>query len=237
MHAVDCADSRVTAFLSPIHHPKTTIMKTIIVLFILLVTVSLRPCEAQTFNELFRQKKTQEKYLVRQIAALQGYLHLLHEGYHNLRQGLQWIGQLQTTRGRLHSSWFARLVQQPEDRQSAAAFALLQRLRQQAEQVLQKAKKAGLSPPQWAAFMRQLLHLIKENKKDARELWLLTMDGTLRMEASDRLRLIDGVYQQIKSRYDRFYRSVTAMHRFSRTQLHNRQALSTLKKHYASPGS
>jgi hypothetical protein len=51
---------------------------------------------AQTpnFNELFKQKKTQKRYLVQQIAALQVYLERLKKGYEIVDKGLTTIGSI-----------------------------------------------------------------------------------------------------------------------------------------------
>lgn len=62
---------------------------------ILLVIPSLGT-HAQTpnFNEMFKQKKTQIRYLVAQIAALQVYLEKLKEGYEIVDKGLTNIGSI-----------------------------------------------------------------------------------------------------------------------------------------------
>jgi hypothetical protein len=48
----------------------------------------------QTFNEWFRQKNTQRKYLVQQIAALKVYLNYLKEGYDIAKKGLNIVGNI-----------------------------------------------------------------------------------------------------------------------------------------------
>ena len=50
---------------------------TLLILFVLAGGLS----QAQTFNEWFRQKATQKKYLIQQIAALQVYLDYVQKGY------------------------------------------------------------------------------------------------------------------------------------------------------------
>jgi len=51
-------------------------------------------CNAQTFNEWFRQKKTQKKYLLQQIAALRVYLDYLKKGYKIVDKGLTIVGDI-----------------------------------------------------------------------------------------------------------------------------------------------
>lgn len=56
---------------------------------------SFQLAEAQTFDEWFRQKKTQKKYLVQQIAALKVYLGYLKEGYEIAQKGMGYSREYQ----------------------------------------------------------------------------------------------------------------------------------------------
>jgi hypothetical protein len=49
---------------------------------------------AQTANEWFKQKKTQTKYLIEQIAALNVYLKTAKKGYDIAQRGLTLIGDI-----------------------------------------------------------------------------------------------------------------------------------------------
>lgn len=61
--------------------------------FLLIVMISFSACwvKAQTFNEWFKQKKTQIQYLIDQIAALQVYSQSLQKGYDIADAGLKFI--------------------------------------------------------------------------------------------------------------------------------------------------
>ncbi|RZM09985.1 MAG: hypothetical protein EOO88_48750, partial [Pedobacter sp.] len=48
-------------------------------------------CYAQNWNEIFRQKKTQEKYLLKQLAYLKLYGQQLADGYALVKSGLDTI--------------------------------------------------------------------------------------------------------------------------------------------------
>lgn len=70
-------------------------MKKATMLFIILIIASqTRGQDAPNFNEWFNQKKTQIKYLVQQIAALQVYLGYLKKGYEIVDKGLTTIGNI-----------------------------------------------------------------------------------------------------------------------------------------------
>jgi hypothetical protein len=63
--------------------------------------------DAQTFDEWFRQKATQEKYLAQQIAALQQYAAVARRGYQVVQQGLNMIDRLKDGEFTLHSIFYA----------------------------------------------------------------------------------------------------------------------------------
>jgi hypothetical protein len=79
---------------------------TIIMLFILFSGVSTH---AQTFSEWFRQKATQRKYLIEQIAALKAYSIVLKKGYDVSRKGLTTIGDIKNGDFNLHNAYFNSL--------------------------------------------------------------------------------------------------------------------------------
>jgi hypothetical protein len=75
-----------------------------------LVTVAMSHCaQAQTFAEWFSQKKTQKKYLLQQIAALQVYSGYLKTGYSIAKGGLGSIGGYIGNEYGLHGSYYTHL--------------------------------------------------------------------------------------------------------------------------------
>jgi hypothetical protein len=85
---------------------KTSILKTFLPCILLLSSVTL---QAQTFDEWFRQKDTQRKYLVQQIAALQAYAGVLREGYRMARQGISTVEHIRKGDLGLHQAFFGSL--------------------------------------------------------------------------------------------------------------------------------
>lgn len=79
----------------------------LIVITGLLLSIST---EAQTFNEWFRQKKTQRNYLIRQIALLRVYLGYLKEGYEIADRGLTTINNIKNGDFNLHRDFFGSLT-------------------------------------------------------------------------------------------------------------------------------
>lgn len=64
---------------------------------------------AQTWDEWFRQKKTQKKYLLEQIAKLKVYLEFVKKGYQIAQTGLTTISEIKSGDFTLHSLFFDRL--------------------------------------------------------------------------------------------------------------------------------
>jgi hypothetical protein len=69
--------------------------RSIVVAFVMgLILLVHSEAQCQTFNEWFKQKKTQKQYLVEQIAALQLYLKNLKQGYTVVKKGLNLVGEI-----------------------------------------------------------------------------------------------------------------------------------------------
>ncbi|RZM06814.1 MAG: hypothetical protein EOO88_52775 [Pedobacter sp.] len=66
-------------------------------------------CKAQTYNEIFRQKRTQEKYLLKQIAHLRLYADQAWRGYKLVSGGLQTINDFTSGEFSLHEAFISAL--------------------------------------------------------------------------------------------------------------------------------
>lgn len=80
-------------------------MKSIIIYFICLL--NLTALKAQTFNEWVRQKKTQEKYLLQQIAGLEVYAGYLKKGYDIFNKGSKTISKIKNGDFGMHQLFFS----------------------------------------------------------------------------------------------------------------------------------
>lgn len=84
-------------------------MKKAILLFSIATILSIGNVGAQTFDEWFRQKKTQKKYLIQQIAALRVFLGNLKKGYDIANKGLNTISNIKDGNFNLHRDFFSSL--------------------------------------------------------------------------------------------------------------------------------
>lgn len=84
-------------------------MKRILIAISILFCLSVSTIQAQTWNEWFKQKKTQKKYLVKQIALLHLYLGYLKKGYEIANKGLTTIHNIKNGDFNLHRDFFGSL--------------------------------------------------------------------------------------------------------------------------------
>lgn len=83
--------------------------KLIVLLFIVISTAT--SAQSPNFNEWFRQKKTQRKYLIQQIAALKVYLDFLKKGYTIAQKGMNLISTIKHGSFNSHNDYFNSLKQ------------------------------------------------------------------------------------------------------------------------------
>ena len=84
-------------------------MKKLLIIFSIALSFSSGNVNAQTFNEWFRQKKTQKKYLVQQIVALKVFLGKLKQGVDIAYKGLNTITNIKKGNFNLHRDFFSSL--------------------------------------------------------------------------------------------------------------------------------
>ena len=79
-------------------------------LIISIMVLCAENLSAQTWAEWFRQKATQKKYLLQQIAALHVYLGYLSKGYSIAKDGLNTIKSIKNGDLLQHTNYFTSLV-------------------------------------------------------------------------------------------------------------------------------
>jgi hypothetical protein len=72
----------------------------------MLCLLSIQTSFAQTFNEWFRQKKTQEEYLIQQLIGLEVYTNYLKKGYQAIDKGSKTIKRIKNGDFTLHDLFF-----------------------------------------------------------------------------------------------------------------------------------
>ncbi len=161
---------------------------------------------AQTFDEWFRQKRTQKKYLIQQIAALQTYFNYAKEGYDIEGKGLRSIQQIKQGDWDLHNEFFNSLKKVNPNIEHfckvAAITSLGTKVIAQARQTLKDVRAAGyLSPEEISHCSAVFDFLLGDCLKTFDELIAVTTSGERGMTTDERLKRLDSLYQEMQEKY------------------------------------
>jgi len=177
------------------------------ILLALLVCVSAAGnLKAQTFAEWFQQKKTQKKYLIRQIAALQVYIGYAQKGYKIAKEGLNTIGGFTRGEFNLHTDYFNSLKSvNPEVRRYvkvAEIIALQVKIIQNYNRTYRQLNSSdAFSGDELAYIGRVYSRLLDDCDKTLDELITITTDGKLEMKDDERIERIDKLYLDMKDKF------------------------------------
>jgi hypothetical protein len=177
-----------------------------ILLFLLLFASAAGSLQAQTFAEWFRQKKTQEKYLLQQIAALQVYIRYAQNGYKIAKEGLTTIGSFTRGEFNLHTDYINSLKSvNPEIKHYAKVadiIALQVKIVQNYNRTYTQLNSSNtFSDNELAYISRVFSKLLDDCAKTLDELITITTDGKLEMKDDERLQRIDKLYLDMQDNF------------------------------------
>ncbi len=172
---------------------------------VILLMVSLTPY-AQTWNEWFRQKKTQIQYLTQQVAGLQIYAEHLNKGYKIAKSGLQTVGDLKNGELDLHRTFVKSLSKvNPvigKDFRIAAIIAFQVNISQQYQKCLNKAVGGGMITTAELGYVRSVFaNLLDGCGKEIDDLVAVTTDDQFQLSDDERLKRLESIYQSMKEKY------------------------------------
>jgi DNA repair ATPase RecN len=161
---------------------------------------------AQGWGGWFNQKQTQTKYLIKQIAALQVYLHYLEKGYAITEDGLHLIGDLKNGEFNLHKSYFSSLktvnpniMKYPK---IAAMLSMQMGIINNHYSVTASAKESQQFSMEEVNYIKKVYeNLEDEAEKDLDELQLVIKNGQMQMTDDERISEIDKIYNRVQDKY------------------------------------
>lgn len=156
---------------------------------------------AQTFGEFFKQKKTQKRYLLEQIAALKVYLGYAKKGYELVGSGLSVVGDITNGEFSLHNAFISSLKRVSpfvRNNTKVAEIIACQLGVMRAFDIGEK-DKLPVSSQLYVQDVKE--HLLDECFKDLEELLLVVTAGKVEMSDSDRLERLDKVYLSMMDKY------------------------------------
>lgn len=157
---------------------------------------------AQTFNEWFRQKKTQIKYLRQQIAANQVYISYLQKGYKIASTGLSAIHAIKQGDFMLHSTFFNSLQSvNPKMPEVADIISMQLQIIKTSKLSLQQSKGAKQFTSTELSYLQDVFnHLLNECSKDIDALLTVTTSGKTKMTDDERINRINDIYDDMQDK-------------------------------------
>lgn len=184
---------------------KTVCMKKIMIAVAACLVLS-HPLHAQSWSEWFQQKKTQKKYLLQQIAALQVYIDYAAKGYKIAGDGIHAVRDIKKGDFNLHENFFKSLYQiNPAIKKygKVADILLYQyKILKGAKQTLRDAASAKQLSPEETDYCKSVFDfLFGECVKSVDELLDVLTADNLQMKDDERLKRIDAIYADMQDKY------------------------------------
>lgn len=188
---------------------------------------------AQTWGELFNQKKTQQKYLLEQIAALKVYAGYVEKGYTIVSSGLETVKDFKSGEFNLHQTFFNSLksislaIQKNE---KIAQIISIQLSIAKAFNGIGKSEYLSASNHLYVNEVKQ--RLIDECLIDLEELLLVITAGRVEMTDDQRMVRIDKLYAAMQDKVA-FTQNFTSEISLLLLQIENEQkSIQLLKQYY-----
>ena len=176
-----------------------------VILIISLLTLS-QVATGQTFDEWFRQKKTQRKYLVQQIAALKVYLGYLKDGYDIAKKGLTMVGDIKQGKFDLDIEYLASLRSvNPSVSKSAKVASIVAYQRAimiEFGALKNKAVETELFRDEEKAYIGNVYaNMLRESDESVDELDRVLSNSDFEMKDDERIKRVELLYADMKDKY------------------------------------
>jgi len=158
--------------------------------------------KAQTFAEWFSQKKTQKKYLLQQIAALQVYSSYLKQGYGIATNGLGSIsGYLKSENG-LHHTYYSRLsIADPLVRSNNMVKDIMAWQADILKRTQEINQVSGMTAPEKNYMSSVNAALLKDCDVQLNTLQTVISDNQVTMSDAERMALLTKIHSAMLANY------------------------------------
>jgi len=186
-------------------------------LIISIVVLCGENLSAQTWAEWFRQKATQKKYLLQQIAALQVYSGYLSNGYSIAKSGLNTIKSIKNGDLLKHIDYFTSLVTvNPKIKRYAKVADIISlqiSIAKQSGNAIKSFRNNHHFTSTEITYLQGVYNkLLLDCAQNLDELLMLITNGNLQMKDDERIKAIDKIYldMQDKQQFVRAFTNNTA---------------------------
>jgi hypothetical protein len=203
-------------------------MKRLILIFYL-ASISL-PSHAQTWNEWWKQKDTQKKYLAEQLIALKAYGAVLKEGYEVASKGLGLVHTIQNGDYAQHETYFSsfsavnpQVKNHPQAMETVALYSKTRQL------TLQIPSRLFLENRFTASEEKTIRHVLQSIATDCddilAELQTLLEKDHLNLSDSDRMDQLSQIHEQMQEAHSYTIRFYQNCHNLSLSRQHESRAI------------
>lgn len=181
-------------------------MKKIVVTLLMLSGFLMSQAQSPNWNEWFRQKKTQRKYLIQQIAALKVYLEYLKKGYKIVDKGLTTIGDIKNGTFNLDKDYLNSLKQvSPVVKNSPKVKEVLVyqlSITSDFRKFLEACRKDENLTLDEVHYIEDVYqNMLNECEASIDELTVITTAGEAEMKDDERLLRLDKVHDDMQDKY------------------------------------
>jgi len=157
---------------------------------------------AQTFAEWFSQKKTQKKYLLQQIAALQVYSGYLKQGYDIANGGLGYITGSLKAEFNLHAAYYDKLMSVNSAVKDNPKVKNILIWQQDILSLLSDMDKLQYLTPDEKSYLGKVKKaLLADCDQQITALSSLLSYGKLKMKDDEQLERLNTIYQAMQSNF------------------------------------
>ena len=163
--------------------------------------------KAQTWNEWFRQKKTQKQYLLQQIAALKVYVKYLKKGYDISKKGLKIVGDIKDGNFNDHSIYFQSLkLVNPSIKMTPKVSLIISYQAKIIEDFRKlndecRSNNNNLSNEEVQYVSSVYINLLERCEDSIAELNSVITDNASQMKDEERIGRIEAIYDDMKDKY------------------------------------
>ncbi|MEZ2338793.1 hypothetical protein AB6735_24295 [Mucilaginibacter sp. RCC_168] len=162
---------------------------------------SFQPVQAQTFAEWFKQDRTQKKYLIQQIAALQVYITFLQKGYNVVHSGLNTIKDITNGEFHLHDLYISSLKQVNPVILDDKRIDEIVGMQEYIGQAFDRINNSAVLSTDHNAYVRSVRNkIISECDADMDELLLVITSGKVEMTDDERIERLNKVYLSMQDK-------------------------------------
>lgn len=175
-------------------------MKQLMMMTAMLLAISVH---AQTASEWMKQKKTQQKYLLQQIAALKVYADHAAKGYKIAKFGLQTIDKIKDGDLKLHETFIGSLSKvNPKIKASAKVSEIIRmqiEINKQIEKILKQSRDSKLVHHSEEVYVENVFSKVLHDCDILLdELIRVSSSGSTEMTDDERMKLIDRIYVSMR---------------------------------------